>query len=110
MGHVRTLDFRFSSPGLARLASGCSRQQRRDRSSLDPPKPSPVLETITLVLARAGQPMRVCQIHAAAKQLAGEPLLWTSVKAALAAGASGQRPRFPRIGHGIYQLAGSAAR
>ena len=69
-----------------------------------------MLETITLVLARAGQPMRACQIHAAAKQLAGEPLLWTSVKAALAAGASGQRPRFQRVGHGIYQLTGSAAR
>ena len=75
-----------------------------------PPRPSPVLETITLVLARAGQPMRAGQIHAATKQLAGEPLLWTSVKAALAAGASGQRPRFQRVGHGIYQLTGSAAR
>jgi len=71
-----------------------------------PPRPSPVLETITLVLARAGQPIRACQIHAAAKQLAGEPLLWTSVKAALAAGTSGQRPRFQRVGHGVYQLAG----
>jgi hypothetical protein len=70
-----------------------------------------VLETITLVLARAGhQPMRAREIHAAAEHLAGAPLLWTSVKAALAAGASGQTPRFQRVGHGIYELAGSAAR
>ncbi len=93
--HRRLLDRAATSPREPRQA---------------PSKVSPVLETVTLVLQRAGQPMRVHEIHAAAKQLAGAPLLWTSVKAALAAGASGQRPRFQRVGHGIYQLAGSAAR
>jgi len=29
--------------------------------------------------------MRACEIHREAEQLVGEPLLWTSVKAALAA-------------------------
>ena len=69
-----------------------------------PPKPSPVLETITLVLKRAGGPMRACEIHAAAQQLAGEILLWTSVKATLARGATGPSPPFQRIRHGVYQL------
>jgi hypothetical protein len=71
-----------------------------------PVKVSPVLETVTMVLERAGKPMRACEIHAAACELAGEPLLWTSVKAALAAGASGRSPRLDRVGHGVYQSAG----
>ena len=64
-----------------------------------------MLETIALVLARAGQPMRAREIHAEAEQLAGESLLRTSVKAALAAGASGGRLRFRRVRHGVYQSA-----
>jgi hypothetical protein len=35
----------------------------------------------------------------------GPDLRWTSVKAALAAGTSSQRPRFQRVRHGIYQRA-----
>ncbi len=70
-----------------------------------PPKTSPVLETITSVLERAERPMRATEIHAAAEQLAGEPLLRTSVKAALAASASGNSPRFKRERHGVYQSA-----
>ena len=69
-----------------------------------PPKASPVLETVTRVLERADRPMRAREVHSAAEQLAGESLLWTSVKAALAAGASGQQPRFRRVRHGLYEL------
>ena len=69
-----------------------------------PPKASPVLETVTLVLKRAGGPMRAREIHAAAEQLAGDTLHWTSVKAALAAGTRGPSPPFQRIRHGVYQL------
>ena len=47
--------------------------------------------------------MRARDIHAAAEHLAGEPLRWTSVKAALAAGTASRTPRFQRIRHGIYQ-------
>ena len=50
--------------------------------------------------------MRARDIHAAAEQLAGEALRWTSVKAALAAGTASRTPRFQRIRHGIYQQAG----
>lgn len=71
-----------------------------------PSKTSPVPETVTLVLERAGQPMLAREIHAAAEQLTGESLLWTSVKAALSVGASGNSPRFQRVRHGVYQSAG----
>jgi hypothetical protein len=63
-----------------------------------------VLETVTLVLERARKPMRAREIHVAAEQLAGEPLLWTSVKAALSADTKGDHPRFRRVRHGVYQL------
>jgi hypothetical protein len=64
-----------------------------------------VLETVTRVLELAGQPMRAREIHAAAELLTGQAVGWTSVKAALAAGTSSQRPRFQRVRHGIYQRA-----
>jgi hypothetical protein len=69
-----------------------------------PPRPSPVLETVTLVLARAHQPMRACEIHAAAEHLTGRAFLWTSVKAALAAGTTGNQPRFERVRRGVYTI------
>ncbi|HEY5159838.1 MAG TPA: hypothetical protein VII83_02085 [Gaiellaceae bacterium] len=65
---------------------------------------SPVLETVTLVLEQAEKPMRVREIHAAACELVGEPLLRKSVKAALSADVTGEHPRFRRVRHGIYQL------
>jgi hypothetical protein len=74
-----------------------------------PAKVSPVLETVTLVLELAGKPMRAREIHAAAEQLAGEPLRWNSVKAALATGGASKRPRFRRISHGVYQTAKSVS-
>jgi len=70
---------------------------------------SPVLETVTLVLERTGKPLRAREIHAAVQQLAGEQLLWTSVKAALAAGVAGKSPRFRRVRRGVYQTAESVS-
>ena len=68
-----------------------------------PAKVSPVLETVTLVFERAGEPMRAREIHGAACELAGEPLRRSSVKGTLAAYASGSDPRFRRIRRGMYQ-------
>jgi hypothetical protein len=68
-------------------------------------RPSPVLQTVTLVLEQTRQPMRAREIHAAAELLFGEQLLWSSVKASLAAGTSGRLPRFERLSHGVYRLA-----
>jgi len=70
-----------------------------------PAKVSPVLETVTLVLERAGEPMRAREIHAAACELVGEPLLWESVKAALSADVASEHSRFRRVRHGVYQIA-----
>ena len=72
-----------------------------------PAKVSPVLATVTLVLERAGQPMRAREIHAAASELSGEPLLWTSVKGTLAAYAEGSKPRFERVDRGYYRIKGT---
>jgi hypothetical protein len=44
------------------------------------------------------------EIHAAAEKLAGEPLLWKSVKAALAVNAEGQEARFERVQRGYYRI------
>jgi len=71
-----------------------------------PRRASPVLEAVTLALEQADRSMRAREIQNAAQKLAGETLLWTSVKAALAAGASGDAPRFRRVRHGVYQRAG----
>jgi hypothetical protein len=95
---------------LARLAE--LRLRLLHRAAMDPkqprplpPKVSPVLETVTGVLERAGRPMRACEIHAAAERIAGQPLLLSSVKAILAAYSCRNNPRFRRISRGIYELA-----
>jgi hypothetical protein len=69
--------------------------QRAGRRSGDPPSADGEPCTGS-VRDRCGR-----EIHIAAEQLAGEPLLWTSVKAALAAGASGRRPRFQRMRYAV---------
>jgi hypothetical protein len=69
-----------------------------------PAKVSPVLETVIRVLEQAGDAMQVREIHAAAEQLAGEPLLWKSVKAALAVNADGEEARFERVRRGHYRI------
>lgn len=56
--HGRLLQEAGTSPRHARLA---------------PRKASPVLETITLVLERAGRPMQAREIHAIAEQLPRPP-------------------------------------
>src|SRR5581483_2428495 len=60
------------------LLDKASESPRKPRPA--PPKPSPVLETVTLVLEREGRPMRVSAIHAAATELLGRPLRWSSVR------------------------------
>ncbi len=61
--------------------------------------------TVTLVLARAARPMRAREIHAAASELAGSPLHWSSVKGILSAYTLGGDHRFRRIRRGVYELA-----
>ena len=95
---------------LVRLGALHDELLRRALANPRKPRPAPakarpsVLETVTLALERAGKPMRVGEIHAAAEQLAGEPLLRTSVKAALAACADGSEARFERVRRGYYRI------
>ena len=65
-----------------------------------------MLTAVSQVLQDADRPMRACEIHLAAEQLAGTKLRWTSVKAALAAGTTGPLPRFRRVSYGVYRSAG----
>lgn len=67
----------------ARLLRKAAASPRQPRSA--PATPSPVLATVTCVLELAGRPMQAREIHAAAEQLVGKPLLRTSVKGTLAA-------------------------
>ena len=94
---------------LAGLAMVHERLLRQAATSPRPPRPaapkaSRVLENVVSVLELSGREMRAREIHAAAEALVGEPLLWTSVKAALASGTAGSSPRFRRVRHGVYQL------
>jgi hypothetical protein len=70
-----------------------------------PARPSPVLETITRVLELENRPMRARDIHSAAEELLGEPLLWRSVKGTLFNYTQGRMPRFVRVDRGLYTLA-----
>ena len=97
--------------GVELVRLGALHDELLRKASVDPREPrpapakvSPVLETVTLVLERAGEPMRAREIHAAAEQLAGEPLRWSSVKWALAAYASDSKPRFERVRRGHYRI------
>jgi hypothetical protein len=95
---------------LASLVDLCYRlrqdaAQNPQRPCSVPPRVSPVLKTVSLVLERADGPMRACEIHAAAEKLAGEPLRWASVRQALSAGVRGESPRFERVLHGVYRSA-----
>jgi hypothetical protein len=57
------------------LLSQAAASPRQPRPA--PSKPSPVLETVALALALAGQPMRAREIHAAAEAVAGQQLHWS---------------------------------
>lgn len=48
--------------------------------------------------------MRARDIHAAAQELVGQPLNWSSVKATLAEHTRPPKARFERVSHGRYRL------
>jgi hypothetical protein len=52
--------------------------------------------------------MRAREIHFVAEQFLGQPLRWTSVKAALTGYASGPEQRFRRVRRGVYEITGAA--
>jgi len=103
--------------GVELVRLGALRDELLRRASAGPREPRPalrrparVLATITRVLEEAEGPMRAREIHAAAEQLAGEPLRWTSVKGTLAAYAEGCESRFERVRRGYYRIRGHVVR
>jgi hypothetical protein len=86
-------------PVLLRQASKTPREPRPT-----PPKAAPVLEAVTLALEGASWGMRTIEIHAAAEEHLGRPLLRSSVRAILSAHTLGGDHRFTRLRRGIYQL------
>ena len=56
-----------------------------------------MLTAVAQVLADRGEPMRAKDVHVAVERLLGEPIVWSSVKQALASNASGISPRFVRV-------------
>jgi len=68
-----------------------------------PAKVSPVRETVTLVLEQSERPLQATEIYVAACELAGEPLLRSTVRSALSAGSKGDLARFRRLGWGVYE-------
>ncbi len=63
-----------------------------------------VQEAVIAVLESRSEPMQARAVHAAAEALLGEPVRWGSVKACLAANATGTSPRFVRVAPGRYAL------
>lgn len=100
-------------------AKGCKRALHDEllrKALANPREPRPVpakvrlvLETVTLVLERAEKPMPARATHAATEKIAGAPLLWESVRAALSANLTSEHPRFQRVRHGVYQKADGAS-
>jgi hypothetical protein len=69
-------------------------------------RPGWVLKAVVQVLGDRCEPMRAKDIHAAVETSLGAPVVWSSVKASLAANVSGTSPRFVRVARGRYVLAG----
>jgi len=63
-----------------------------------------VLEAVTHVLESSAEPMQAIAVHAAVEEMLGEPVVWSTVKNALASNVGGEAPRFERVGRGRYQL------
>lgn len=82
-----------------------ARSRRGDRSVASRhPRTGRIIKTIVRVLSDRQAPMQAKEIHAAVEALLGEPVRWSSVKAALAANVSGRSPRFVRVARGRYRL------
>ena len=62
-----------------------------------------VLEAVTTVLARAGRPLRVRDIHARVEELLAAPIPFSSVNEALSTHTSGRNLRFRRLRYGVYE-------
>jgi hypothetical protein len=98
---------------LSKLGAICTRLLRKAAVNPLELRPAPVEQPsvvgfVLLALEQSERPMRATEIFEAACKLADERLVWSTVKSALSAGSKGERPRFRRIGWGVYEAAGLA--
>lgn len=116
--------FGFDRMGLVAVLSNIEREAlfqrltRRDWRRVRRPPPRPrdraldgklkfgtVSGAVLAVLAEAPGPLRYIEIHARVDELLLDtPIRKGSVKAFLSAEATRRRPRFIRVGRGLYQL------
>jgi hypothetical protein len=61
-----------------------------------------VLEAVSRVLERAGQPLRVRDVQAAVEVLLGEPVPFSSLNEALSTQTIGVGAPFRRVRYGVY--------
>jgi hypothetical protein len=67
------------------------------------PRTGAVQEAVIRALAAADWPMRAREIHAAAQELAGAPLSWSTVKDCLHKHSRRPGGQVERVGHGLYR-------
>jgi hypothetical protein len=61
-----------------------------------------VLRAVTRVLEDAASPMRMCEIRTKVEAMLGTPVSKCSVMNCLASNSLSERPRFERVGRGLY--------
>jgi len=81
--------------------------KRSDRARDGKLKNGTVVTALLAVLAQADGPMRYIEIHQAVEAMLGFPVCRSSTKQLLSAEAGHRKPRFERVGRGIYQILGS---
>jgi len=64
-----------------------------------------LLDAVTTVLALAGCPLRVREVHAAVEEFYGEKVPFSSVNEALSTHARSDGGRFRRVRYGTYAMA-----
>jgi hypothetical protein len=92
-------------PGLVRLHKQLARREtgpQEARRSLRRRQGS-VLDAVTIVLERAGRPLRVRDVHATVETMLNRPVPFSSVNEALSTHV-GRDQRFRRLRYGIYEL------
>ena len=66
------------------------------------PRTASVASIVYKILSEATTPMRAINIHRACEVELGRPVSWSTVKTCLSDHSRGARPRFQRVGHGLY--------
>ena len=66
------------------------------------PRTASVASVVDKVVSGAANPMRAKDVHRACEDELGRRVSWSTVKSCLSDHSRGARPRFQRVGHGLY--------